>query len=298
MSTNLSSWSPFLAETKSSSTFNKFINSIIQLDESDPSHWTKWKNYANQVVIEAPNYYYKLYQNDIQAGEFYCEIREALSQIYKEEFGVHWEIITIKENNSYYQIEQREKLQVCTPELISFEDLLIDWSHTLKKLEKKLGLHIVTLQLKEYINNLNELKLIRDCINKHEDYGFKNGHVILLDDADWFIALTDKDNNWISHSFNAFPVIQNSVDRLFAPQDFYNKDPASATGEIVNKWNIFYNSQKITKNFVPNLLSIREQMISDNIHILCESNTKILTRGERKLCIPKEGEQFWLNYDL
>lgn len=283
MANELMQWSSFLTSNDKQSSFHKFLDTLVRMDDSDPSQWVKWKNYANQVVVQSPNYFYKMYQTDIQNGEFICDIRNALAEIYREDFGIVWDIITIKDKDCYYQIEQREKLPLCTPELIPFEDLLIDWSYTLQKLEKKLDLPKVSLQLREQCENVKQVKLIRDCVNKYIDYGYKNGHVILLDDADWFLAPIDNDNNWISLNFNVYPVFHNCKDRIFAPIDFYDRDPVAVTAEPLNKWSIFNNTIGDTTKFIPNLLSIREQMLKDNIHIICEKNAKCLSkRSERE----------------
>ena len=59
---SLIEWQPFNTENKASVTFNQFIDIVKQLDNNtSPDLWLKWKNYAHQVVIETPNYFYKIY---------------------------------------------------------------------------------------------------------------------------------------------------------------------------------------------------------------------------------------------
>ena len=61
------------------------INELLKRVSSDVdlSRCAKWKNSCNsQVVIQSPNYFYKIYEEDCYDGKYVCEIREALGQIY------------------------------------------------------------------------------------------------------------------------------------------------------------------------------------------------------------------------
>lgn len=268
-------WTPFLTESNSSYTFNQFIDLIRKLDnDTSPDIWTKWKNYANQVVIETPHYFYKIYQSDVGVGSFYALIREKLAEIYRDEFHIHWDVKTIYKDDYIYQFEQREKLQVCDESVISFDDLMINWSKTLQLLEDKLILPKIAAQLKDKIPQLDSLKLVRDCVNKFEDYAItKDGNIVLLDDSDWFIGIIDEDNDWISSQFNAYPILTKEGERLFAPQKYLEKlkygTLINCTGDMMNKWTIIYmNKTTDEKKTILDFCNDRERMISENIKVL------------------------------
>ena len=283
---DLINWQPFNTETKSSYTFNQFIDVVKTLDnDTSPDVWVKWKNYSNQVVIETPNYYYKMYQNDLQAGTFLVEIREALGKIYRENFGIIWNIKNIIKDNIIYTIEQREKLEVCNENNIDYNDMFLQWSKTLQLLEKNLIFPEICEQLKGKIKDIYYLKLIRDCVNKYDDYALtKDGHVVLLDDADWFISIVDKDGNWLSPKFDYYKIITLTGEHIFAPQEFFERNILNHINEPVNKWHIFLNNEK-HKPQPLDFFNQREKMLANNI--------KLFTTG--KLLSPKE--TLYITYD-
>ena len=262
----------------SESTFaNRFIHTIKEFEGIEGKNLYKWKNYDNQVVIRSDNYFYKIYQASYTT-QFSCAIRECLAKIYREQFGLFWNTHTIydKEKHSIYQIEQREKLEVCSPEKITYEDLFLEWSNTLEILEKELGLREIELQLREYFPQMHKLKIVRDCVNKYEDYAFKNDKVVLLDDADFFLAMVDKEGNWINPIKNVIDIVYKGEEILFAPFDFFNdetdikSDALQFLYEPSYQWMIFYHSGKIgdTQKVIADLKSLRHTMLEQNIKML------------------------------
>lgn len=266
-------------EVVKSSQFDNLLNCINSLDSSETSSWTKWKSNADnhQVVIRTNNYYYKVYEVDYQSGLFLCEIREKLGQIYRE-WGLHWLVKTERRGNALYQIEQRQKLEVASKDKILYKDLLIDWSKTLIELESRLDLPKVKAQLKQKIPNLYQVKLVRDCVNKFEDYAIApNGRIVLLDDADWFLALVDKDNNWISSPWTFTQVFRSTKEQLFAPIDFFDWDLLAHAGSTVRQWLIFDSAvNKDGSQFIAELRSIHDKMLEDNIKCLCNDPSYLL----------------------
>ena len=286
----LSNWMPFLSEDRNP-TFDEFIDLIKKMDSNtSPDVWVKWKNYSNQVVIETPHYFYKIYNTDYTAGLFFSLVREKLAEIYRDEFHIKWDVITIKKENSIYQLEQREKLQVCNEDVIDYDDLMINWSNTLNRLEDKLILPKITKQLQDKIKNLYKIKLVRDCVNKYEDYAItKDGNIVLLDDADWFLALIDEDNNWISSEFNCYEILTNEGYKTFVPQNYYeviqDEDELLSSIHIpINKW-IISQKNKQVKNEVLDFADKREQMLFNNIKVL--SSGKYL-ENKQKLLVSKQ----------
>lgn len=249
----------------------EWLDLINRIDYTESSQWTKWKSNADnhQVVIKTPNYYYKVYNVDFQSGLFLCEIREKLGEIYRS-WGLHWEVRTHLRDNGFIQIEQRQVLPVADKTKILYKDLLIDWSKTLLELEAALDLPKVGLQVKSAIKQLAQIKLVRDCVNKYEDYAIApNGRVVLLDDADWFLALVDKANNWISHDWTYLPIFRNTKEQIFGPIDLFEADILEVTGKTVNQWLIFDSVlNKNGEQFKSELANIHDKMLADNIKCL------------------------------
>lgn len=264
-----SDWTPFLAEDRASTKFDKFLNVVKQLDDdSSPDLWTKWKNYTNQVVIGTPNYYFKFYEDDYASGTFFAEIRLKLAEIYREKFGIVWDVVKIDDNGLVYTFERRQKLTVCEPKDISYADLLLNWSYTLQELEKRLLLPELCQQLQPYIPELAEVKLIRDCINKYMDYAItEDGNIILLDDADWFLALVDKDGRWMHSKHRGYNVYSILGDTIFAPSKYFERVSVCRADELENKWNLFMENESMDK-IERQLFDWREQMLMNNIKLI------------------------------
>lgn len=256
--------------------FESFIDYVKRIDESTPDIWVKWKNSCSQVVIETPKYFYKIYQNTGAFSDFNTLIREKLGEIYRNEYGLYWNIITVRKENVIYQIEQREKLKVCMESDISYDDLMIKWGIILNKLEKQLSLPLVARQLKDKIKKLDKIKLIRDCVNKYEDYAITNNKdIILLDDADFFLAMVDNEGNWISSKFNSYEIITPQGYKKFVPCDYY--EILENETELLNLINMDENKWMISKEMygekdLKEFVNKSEEIVSDNIKVLYTGN--------------------------
>lgn len=257
--------------------FQYFIDQIKELDDSeDINHWVKWKSYDNQVVLQTRNFFFKIYKNDLLCGKFLTILRKELIKIYNR-LGIKWDIY-IKKLDAYYQVERREKLNVCNEEF-DFKSIIIKWNSIHKELEKKLGLDLILKQLHmrgEFLN-VHELRLVRDCINKPEDYGIKDNNIVLLDDSDFFIAPVDKNGKWISVQFNSYDIDSIFGDAVFAPQDMFDiikdDDLLEYSSTKVNKWFLFdkyYTNQN--SQIMKDLRTKREEMIADNIEFMSNLN--------------------------
>lgn len=264
-----SDWTPFLNKDKEAITFDRFLDLIKQLDDdTSPDLWVKWKNYSYQVVIETPAYFYKIYQEDPVGGEFIIKLRKELAKIYSEQYNIHWKIVTVEDDDGYvYQIEQREKLQVCSEDILTFDELFLNWYKTLELLEKALFLDQIPEQLKHKLPELDKLKLIRDCSNKFADYAIKDGHVILLDDADWFIGMVDKNGQWLRPQYNIFPIITLDGEQFLAPLNVFEINMIEIRASI-DKWIIITDDSKSLEKRYRTFYSARDQMLSDNIKVL------------------------------
>lgn len=249
---------------------DKFINVInLAIPELRPNKMTKIKNYEHQVVIESDNYYYKVYEDKKDVGVYKLEIRKRLAKIYNS-YGIHWVIISFEKDGMIYTVEQREKLTVCGNE-ITCKNLLLGWKKTLDILEKELRFDNITNQIKENyktLTNLKEIKLIRECINKPNDYAYgPNGEIILLDDSDWFITLIDENGEKIYYRNFKLDVITTvgeltlslNVKELF--DIFVENDENTASYFLFKRTNE-------EKKVINKLINYRDKMIDDNIKLL------------------------------
>lgn len=253
----------------------KFINAIKLLDSNiSLNNALKWKDYENQVVIKTRDYFYKVYTIDQRSDKFFEKIREKLAKIYRDLFGIHWFVKTIECDGVSYQVEQREVLPICTPSMISFEDLLLKWGKTLEILENKLKLNLLVKEIQQVYPDVHKLKIIRDCVNKFPDYAMsKNGDIVLLDDSDWFIAMVDERGQWLSKKPVVIDMISVIGESFFAPRDTYSSSAPSetVTDKLISEWNIF-NANVSDK---PNL-----NVLKSNREIMLEENIKLLSLGK------------------
>jgi len=264
----LCEWQKFLTDNPNDNPFDRFIDLLKQLDNNtSPDLWVKWKNYSHQVVIETPSYYYKIYQEDPKSGQFIIKVRNELAKIYSEQYGIHWRIITQESNGYIYQIEQREKLQLCSEEIMTFDELFLNWYKTLEILEKALFLDKLHEQLVYKLPELARLKLIRDCSNKFADYAIKDNHVILLDDADWFIGMVDKNGQWLSPMYNVYPIITLDGEQYLAPLNVFEMNMIEIRS-TVDKWMILTDMEKGLEKKYRDFYNARNKMLSENIQVL------------------------------
>lgn len=271
--TKSSNWQVFsLSEQQQK--FTQFIDMITNLEDgSHTNGWVKWKNASDQIVILTPNYVYKIYCIDYTVGRYFSEIREKLAEIYREDFGIYWDIKTIYTKDCIYQFEQREKLEVLSEEMMPFDIVMVSWAKTLEKLEQKLLLPRVSKQLSN--TDVVSIKLVRDCINKYEDYGItKNGDIVLLDDSDWFLAPIDKDGKWISLKYNAYNIISSIGESYFCPVDYSRRIRDNSllqkSNEYTDKW-IISHVDELNGVSMKQFVDYRKKLLEDNIQVL---NTK------------------------
>lgn len=185
--------------------FDQAIDPIFVIQEIEQqigSENIKFKSHDNQVVINAPDYFYKIYLKNSELDAFTKLIRKTLGEIYTEEYGLHWEIREKTIEHTTLQIEEREKVKVC--ENMDEETLLFALNTIINKIEAKLdNFEFVKQYLKKHlpiIYTKYNIHLIRDCIIKNRDYGVtKDGRIILLDDADWKLVFVEKDTNELSY---------------------------------------------------------------------------------------------------
>ena len=86
--------------------------SVIQnIEQQVGSENVKFKSHDNQVVINSPEYFYKIYMKNSQLDAFTKLVRQALGEIYEEEYDLHWKVLERTDDNVTLQIEEREKVE-------------------------------------------------------------------------------------------------------------------------------------------------------------------------------------------
>lgn len=169
----------------------------------------KWKN-ERQVVFRDINRFYKIYEIQNNFNDFDSYIRHYLIDEYKKE-GLDWNIqrIQCKSNNKIYDCETREKLEVVTRD-VDFTKVFLDFSRILDKIEKIINTKNILKKVQKagFLEEAVELKLIRNCSNKQDDYGIKNGKYYLLDDADFILVPIDKHGKVVRDDREVYVEIQ------------------------------------------------------------------------------------------
>ncbi len=248
----------------------------------------KRKDYNNQVLFESENYFYKIYESPIEgAGSFVTEIRKAIAFEY-EKLGINWELFTFVRGNQRYDFERREKLRVANEDDGQFGELFLSFSNILDKVECSLEFPHILSQLheNELFRDVADLKLLRCCVNKFDDYAYFNNQVVLLDDADFYIALVDLEGSpvritnpraslKIDLSYGNFVFRKLAVHYL---NDGSNKLYDRQFDEVVNGWFLFQGEEEGTsppreRNFSRNLKSDGNDML-----LLENSESRISSR--------------------
>ena len=272
-----------------SNSFDVSLSFIEDLEKgiSNPKSWIKQQHHPHCVVVQSDDYYYKIYENSIELGSFYSLIRRKLAEIYEKVYGINWKIFETVRNDKIYQIQQRSKLVECTENDLSFEDLLLSWRKTQLLLEKSLSFSYILDQISEnYISNGNrkpfKLKIMREAINKYEDYAFApSGEVLLLDDDDWYIAVVDENGENIPGKNTAISIDTEIGQMTFQAMRsaFYTNEGAKLEDldEMMSKWMIFdQKDEKIDSG--KSMYNKKEQMLHDNLKLLTTGEKSFLTK--------------------
>lgn len=281
--TNELIWTPLTTTPRIINSFETFLDKVRELDGSTPESWVKWKDYDNQIVVHTNKYFYKLYVTDKDSGVFQSIIREGLGGIYTS-LGIEWNVITIQSLDKVYTIEQRQPLEVCSS--IDYQQLLLNWGNILLRLEEYLRFDLLLKQIQEYYPDVAHIKLVRDCVNKLEDYAIYNGQVVLLDDADFFLCLLDKNLNVLSYKFDSVFVHLCGQNLIFAPLEYNNGGIKS--NEFTDKWWLFPEDAGNGKSIL-DFNSYRTDMINTSAKVL--AGMKELPYVEAQKLLPKDNDR-------
>ena len=256
-------------------TIGKYENNM-DLSASNP---VKWKSYSYQVVVETNSYFYKIYENDEDGiGPINSRIRAELANVYSN-LGIEWNVISYSRDGNIYDFEQRQKLKVASQEDTPFGELLLNFSYILDEVEDALEFRSILQQLKAHsiFSDVCQLKLVRQCINKYEDYAIYGNHAILLDDAEFYIALADEQGRPVKiPNPHSFPVSTSYGNFLFtncnrgAFQDGEESMKLPPHYEITHGWFLFKQLEK-------------EEASNKMIERRLETDNKIVLRQKKVL---------------
>lgn len=258
--------------------FNSFLQMVKSFDISNSSEWVKWKNHCNHCVIKTGEYFYKIYACN-KSNLFDIIIRNTLAQLYQDEFNIIWDVITIEKDDNFYQLERRQPLQVLQMDELHNDDILKSWANILIKLEERLHFSEILHQIqnKPGFEDVYSIKLVRDNVTSWEDYAIINGQVILLDDADWFIAMLDKDGNWLEKRCSIKQLILDNEKFYFMPSELMvklNKDFSDMMNIVskhlydnYDKWFLYYDLHNGLLSTI-DFKKIQHDIIRNNIALL------------------------------
>ena len=182
------------------------INSLEDnQDKSNAGELVKWKSYAQQVVIESDNYFYKIYEFSPTSSKMFDHlVRENLAIVMQDE-GIDWKLVTFERDGSIFDFEQRQKLVVANEVDHPFEDVLLGFSRIYDRLAQMFEFDSILEQLKEKdeFAGVEKLQLSRMSLNNHQDYALHNAKFYLLDDAEFFIAMLSSEGVALDVSFDS-----------------------------------------------------------------------------------------------
>ncbi len=241
----------------------------------------KWKHAANmnQLILKTDNYYYKIYAFN-EVDKFNSIIRHAFAEVYQS-YGIKWDIITVQTENGFLDIERRECLELCNE---WSDELFLNYADTLKLVEEKLNLEHLKNQVKEKYKLVHKIKLLRQCANKPIDYAVYKNKIILLDDADWFLAMIDINGKQITMHNLFVKVSLNDEDFIFTrsmvnPQRTVTIEKIN---EASNRFFLFKCLDLITRDTV--LRQDFNTMISNNIDLLMSKDNESCDNAKQELC--------------
>ena len=241
----------------------------------------KWKNENNQVTFESDKYYYKLYEEEIYTGKYNNEIRLKLADIYKNDYGLDWEVRTLIRDNLIYTAERREKLILCDERSMSFSEILSGWKNTLNKLENNLRLNFIAEQIREVIPRCNKLLLLREACNKADDYALgHNGEIILLDDTDFYLVMLDNENQTIFNNNFYIDVLTTCGELTFtANRPDQTPIPTISTVFAPNNY-LFGLYCGLRLDTVKLLMDQKQKMLLDNISFITSNNKSVFYESQ------------------
>lgn len=256
-------------------------NEFVKWLETLGGESVKWKHAANmnQLVLKTDNYYYKIYAFN-EVDKFNSVIRHAFAEVYQS-YGIKWDIITVKTDKGYLDIERREHLELCKE---WSDELFLNYANTLKLVEEKINLERLKDQVKEKYKLVYKIKLLRQCVNKPIDYGIYKNKIILLDDADWFLAMIDINGRQITMHNLFVKVSLNDEDYIFTrsmvnPQRTVTIEKIN---EASNRFFCFKCLDLITRDIV--LRQDFNTMIYNNINLLMSKDDEACINAKESLC--------------
>ena len=244
----------------------------IGLDREGPL--VKWKSYFHQVLVESDSYFYKIYEaKKVETGPFQSLVRHALCEVYQD-LGLDWSIVSVEHDDKIIDFEQRQKLHVIEPSEISFSELLLSFSHILDKVEELLEFNKILKQIQRHpdFSEVAQIKILRNCVNKHEDYAWFKDDVVLLDDADFYVSLANKDGEMVRIENEVSVPIEISYGSfLFTKAERMQRDDgvwhphSSKVTQLLNCWSLFVppliaredDDHLKNANFLPERLTIK-----------------------------------------
>ena len=201
-------------------TIGNAIQTIAHFEDDSSLDFSKnailMRSYTHQVVIGSQNFYYKIYESNARESNALDHLVRCCLQTIYQNLGLYWKLISFERDGKLFDFEQRKKLRVATfEEDGSFENILLSFSKIYDQVEEMLEFESVLKQLNSYpeFSQVAKIKLSRQNINKHNDYGVFKGQAILLDDAEFCMEFLDNNNEVLEISFDKELTNKESTDK-------------------------------------------------------------------------------------
>lgn len=240
------------------------------------------------VVLESDSYYYKIHQIEAENPIQFFEM--IVIETFAEEFrriGLDWEVFREQFGGVQVLTEKRQKLELLSEEKIEFSDAMKKVSEITVSVEKKLGLPLLTAQIRQNgkFQNVKNVVLARDCEETVDDFAIFGDDVIPLGNSNLFLALVGFSGNWERFNFSTVEeVALPRGDFYFANQNIFKEvDQAiSSVFEVTPKWWLFPLS-------AGNVIETTDRL-RDELKEMLRTNSKIL--ATKKKITVKEQSQF------
>ena len=179
----------------------------------------------DHIIFEGCDFFYKvnIFNKECSISsmyDFYLIVLQAFAEEYKK-LGLDWSITRTSTEKNKYIIERREKIEVCDPNRISYEDVIKNNAITKQKVYKKLQFPYLLSEIVQFEGNesVSKIVLARFCEEDVTDFGIYKNRVIQFGNSGMFLALYKEGGKTLhSPNFSIFPIALDYGTFCFAPR--------------------------------------------------------------------------------
>ncbi len=268
-------------ESETSQVGTSVLNNVLETSKSN--NFEIVKNENNCMVVKTPNCFYKIRRLNEKSPacpvyNFEQTVIQAFCSEYKA-MGLNWDVFNIKQNNTTYLVEKRQKLKTFSPNECDLQEIINKGSKIIRRVEKRLEIPLLAAQIKlsGLFEQFSKIVLARDSSNNLDDFAIWHNEVILLGNSNWFLAMLDNSGKWnMCQKAKPVAITLSYGEYYFAAYTTFS--------QYVNALDILKESSKwwLFKKADYDLLEVRQNMKS-NLTEMIQNNIEVAANKERKI---------------